>query len=139
MWIPPEAHTASTGILNRVHDLSSFRNGTESRDLLPLWMPPETLIVSTGILSRIIGLSSFRNGTESRREREGPAPTGVGGIARSAYLREAALPDGSSNYSPASTLTIISSTVEQKHGMAASAADMKPREAMVANSSRRES
>ena len=64
--MPPEAHTASTGILNRVHDLSSFRNGTESQDLLPLWIPPEAHTASTGILGRIHDLSSFRNGTESR-------------------------------------------------------------------------
>jgi len=64
--MPPEAHTASTGILNRVHDLSSFRNGTESRDLLPLWWLPETHTVSTDVLGRIHDLSSFRNGTESQ-------------------------------------------------------------------------
>ena len=67
MWIPPEAHTASTGILGRVHDLSSFRNGTESRKLLPLWMPPEAHTASTGILGRVHDLSSFLNGTESRK------------------------------------------------------------------------
>ena len=67
LWIPPEAHTASTGILGRVHDLSSFRNGTESRKLLPLWKHPEAHTASTGILNRITGLSSCHNGTESRK------------------------------------------------------------------------
>ena len=42
------------------------RNGTESRDLLPLWMLPETHTVSTDVLGRIHDLSSFRNGRELR-------------------------------------------------------------------------
>ena len=65
--MPSETHTASTGILGRIPGLSSFRNGTESRETLPLWMPSETHTASTGILGRILGLSSFRNGTESRK------------------------------------------------------------------------
>ena len=72
-----------------------------------------------------------------------PTPVGVGPSRSRSHgrlrLREAALPDGSSNYSPASTFAIISSTVEQKHGMAASAADMKPREAIVSKSQRKQS
>ena len=67
MWIPPEAHTASTGILNRITGLSSCHNGTESRKLLPLWKHPEAHTASTGILNRITGLSSCHNGTESRK------------------------------------------------------------------------
>ena len=64
--MPPEAHTASTGILNCITGLSSCRNGTESRKLLPLWIPSEAHTVSTDVLGRIHDLSSFRNGTESQ-------------------------------------------------------------------------
>ena len=61
--MPSETLTVSTGILSRIIGLSSFRNGTESRKLLPLWMPPETHTAFTGILGRITCLSSCRNGT----------------------------------------------------------------------------
>ena len=39
--MPSETHTASTGILGRIPGLSSFRNGTESRETLPLWLLPK--------------------------------------------------------------------------------------------------
>lgn len=84
LWMHQEMHTASTGILSRITDLSSFRNGTESQETLPLW-------------------------------------------------------NRNQHYSPVSTFSTISSTVEQKHGMAASAADMKPREAIVSKSPRKQS
>ena len=38
----PETHTVSTDVLGRIHDLSSFRNGRELREMLPLWWLPET-------------------------------------------------------------------------------------------------
>ena len=31
-------HTATTGVLSRIHRFSLFRNGTESLEMLPLWM-----------------------------------------------------------------------------------------------------
>ena len=125
MWRPPEAHTASTGILSRITGLSYFRNGSELRKMLPLWRPPEAYTASTGILSRITGLSSFRNGIESRETLP-------------LWKRNQHYPRYQ-HYSPASTFATTSSTVEQKHGMAASAADMKPREAIVSKSPRKQS
>ena len=38
LWMHPETHTASTGVLSRIHRFSLFRNGTESLEMLPLWM-----------------------------------------------------------------------------------------------------
>ena len=35
-----ETYTASTGILGRIYRFSLFRNGTESRKMLPLWAQP---------------------------------------------------------------------------------------------------
>ena len=140
MWRLPEAHTASTGILtattgilSRITGLSYFRNGSELRKMLPLWRPPEAYTASTGILSRITGLSlsritglsSFRNGIESRETLP-------------LWKRNQHYPRYQ-HYSPASTFATTSSTVEQKHGMAASAADMKPREAIVSKSPRKQS
>ena len=53
LWRGPEMHTASTGILSRIHRFPLFRNGTELRKTLPLWKGPETRTASTGVLSRI--------------------------------------------------------------------------------------
>ena len=125
MWRPPEAHTASTDVLGLVPFLPSFRNGTELQETLPLWRLPEAHTASTGILSRITGLSSFRNGIESRETLP-------------LWKRNQHYPRYQ-HYSPASTFATSSSTVEQKHGMAASAADMKPREAIVSKSPRKQS
>ena len=51
-------------------------------------------------------------------------------------VRSVILTDG---YSQFNTFSTTSPTVEQKQGMAASASDMKQREAIVVKSSRRES
>ena len=61
-----ETHTASTGVLSRIHRFPLFRNGSELRKTLPLWKVPETHTASTGVLSRIHRFSLFRNGSESR-------------------------------------------------------------------------
>ena len=59
-------HTASTGVLSRIHRFPLFRNGSESRKTLPLWKVTEMHTASTGILSRIHRFSLFRNGRELR-------------------------------------------------------------------------
>ncbi len=60
-------HTASTGILSRIHRFSLFRNGSESREMLPLWIGPEAHTTTTSVLSRIHRFSLFRNGRELRK------------------------------------------------------------------------
>ena len=104
--------------------------------MLPLWMHPETHTVPTGILGRITGLSSFRNGTESRPNHGKCCRCGC--TRKRITHKRIPAPKGQ-HYSPPNTFAIISSTVEQKHGMAASAADMKPREAIVSKSPRKQS
>ena len=66
MWKVPETHTATTGVLSRIHRFPLFRNGTELREMLPLWKVPETHTATTGVLSRIHRFPLFRNGTELR-------------------------------------------------------------------------
>ena len=58
-------HTATTGVLSRIHHFSLFRNGRELWKMLPLWRPPGTHTATTGVLSRIHRFSLFRNGSES--------------------------------------------------------------------------
>ena len=132
LWKRPETHTTSTGILGRVHDISFFHNGTESRKLLPLWKRPEAHTASTDVLGRIHDLSFFHNGTESRE-------TLPLWMHPEAHTRKRTPAPKGQHYSPPNTFAITSSTVEQKHGMAASAADMKPREAIVSKSPRKQS
>ena len=134
MWRLPEAHTASTGILSRITGLSYFRNGTESQETLPLWRPPEAHTASTDVLGLVPFLPSFRNGTESQET----LPLWKRNQHYPRYQRNQHYPR-CQHYSPVSTFSTISSTVEQKHGMAASAADMKPREAIVSKSLRKQS
>ena len=57
-------HTATTGVLSRIHHFSLFRNGSELWKMLPLWRPPGTHTATTGVLSRIHRFSLFRNGSE---------------------------------------------------------------------------
>ena len=99
-----------------------------------MWRLPEAHTASTGILSRITGLSYFRNGTESQET----LPLWKRNQHYPRYQRNQHYPR-CQHYSPVSTFSTISSTVEQKHGMAASAADMKPREAIVSKSLRKQS
>ena len=61
-----ETQTASTGVLSRIRRFPLFRNGSESRKMLPLWMALETETASTGVLSRIRRFPLFRNGSELR-------------------------------------------------------------------------
>ena len=65
--IGPEAHTATIGVLSRIHRFSLFRNGRELREMLPLWKVPETHTASTGVLGRIHRFPLFRNGSELRK------------------------------------------------------------------------
>ena len=67
LWMGLETHTASTGVLSRIHRFSLFRNGRELRKTLPLWKVPETHTASTGVLSRIRRFPLFRNSTELRK------------------------------------------------------------------------
>ena len=52
--------------MERVHGESGFRNGTETRILLPLWKGETEGRCRTGAVERVHEESGFRNGTESR-------------------------------------------------------------------------
>ena len=54
-----------TGAVERVHGESGFRNGTESRVLLPLWKGGTEGRCRTGAVERVHGESGLRNGTET--------------------------------------------------------------------------
>ena len=43
-----------------------YRNGTESRDLLPLWKEEEDAIRTTEPITRVLGKYLFRNGRKTR-------------------------------------------------------------------------
>ena len=51
--------------MERVHGESGFRNGTETRILLPLWKGVTEGRCRTGAVERVHGESGFRNGTET--------------------------------------------------------------------------